>query len=114
VLSLCQNAADHDLSDELALYLRQPQNRAFGPTWSGTTSTGSLRSQAWPVGAIAARAIWADDLRPVARDVPRLVAPAACPVHLGDPYRDARPQAAERRDEVVGANSAEAGAIRVD
>src|SRR6516162_7778674 len=27
VLSLCQNAADHDLSDDLALYLRQPQNR---------------------------------------------------------------------------------------
>jgi len=84
-----------------------------------------------------------DDLRPVARDVPhRAVQVDLRPVVRDDPYRDvqadllradlrvvaglagrgdccqgdpgARSRAAERRDEVVGANSAEAGAKRVD
>ena len=84
-----------------------------------------------------------DDLRSAARDDPhRAVQADLRPVVRDDPYRDvqadllradlrvvaglagrgdccqgdpgARHQAAERRDEVVGANSAEAGAKRVD
>jgi hypothetical protein len=79
------------------------------------------------------------DLRLVARDVPHRAAPVDLrPAVRDDPYRDveddlrrvvadlagrgdccrddrdAKPRAAERRDEVVGANSAEAAAMRVD
>ena len=99
-----------------------------------------LRLVAQDVPCRAAR----DDLRPVARDVPhRAVQADLRPVVRDDPYRDvqadhlrddlhrvvaglagrgdcsqgdpgARFRAAERRDEVVGANSTEAGAKRVD